>query len=166
MIPAREIPHVATILFRSTRSHLGGPPTRGAQCLAIRHDGAFLLVKASYRRFWSLPGGFMDPGEDPVDAARRELLEEVGLTVDAATLVGIDSRRYHIDHLVSGLVNAATVVREATTAWEIGAVRWVTPTQYWSSIAALHPHSHRLVRLLPGGLDRYVSNQLMATPTR
>jgi len=35
---------------------------------------------------WCLPGGHVDPGEDPVAAAHRELLEETGLKVEKLTL--------------------------------------------------------------------------------
>jgi 8-oxo-dGTP pyrophosphatase MutT (NUDIX family) len=31
---------------------------------------------------WCLPGGHVDPGEDPFDCAHRELLEETGLKVE------------------------------------------------------------------------------------
>lgn len=31
---------------------------------------------------WCLPGGHVDPGEDPLDSAHRELLEETGLKVE------------------------------------------------------------------------------------
>ena len=56
--------------------------TLGAQARIVRSDGRVLLVKASYRYSWSLPGGLMDSGEAPSDAVIREVLEETGLAID------------------------------------------------------------------------------------
>ncbi len=44
--------------------------------------------------WWVTPGGGIDPGETPLDAAVRELAEETGLAVNASDLIGpIATRR-------------------------------------------------------------------------
>ncbi len=43
--------------------------------------GELLIVKAGYKRYWTLPGGVIDPKESPRQAAIREVNEEVGLTI-------------------------------------------------------------------------------------
>ena len=55
---------------------------------------AFLLCRRasrlnSHAAQWALPGGRLDPGETPVDAALRGLEEEGGVALPASTVVGL-----------------------------------------------------------------------------
>ena len=57
-----------------------------AVSVALIRDGRVLLVRRArppYRGRWTLPGGRVEPGEDPTQAARREIEEELGLRVEA-----------------------------------------------------------------------------------
>ncbi|MEZ3157937.1 NUDIX hydrolase [Microbacterium sp. BWR-S6Y] len=44
------------------------------------------------RAAWTLPGGGLEPGEDPAHAVRREVREETGFRVVVGDLLGIHSR--------------------------------------------------------------------------
>lgn len=65
-------------------------PTRGCKVMAFDAAGRLLLVRHSYGRsdLWMLPGGGVGRREEPEDAARRELREEVGCRVERLDLVG------------------------------------------------------------------------------
>ena len=59
----------------------------------IVQEGRILLAhwNEGGRRAWTLPGGGIDPGEDPVDAVVREIAEETGYVAIAGELLGVDS---------------------------------------------------------------------------
>lgn len=58
-------------------------PTKrvGASALIFNGRGDILLVKSSYKPYWSLPGGIVEENEAPSAACVREVFEEVGLQV-------------------------------------------------------------------------------------
>jgi ADP-ribose pyrophosphatase len=61
--------------------------------LAIHDDGRLVLVR-QYRypvddEVWELPAGRLDAGETPEQAARRELVEEVGLEASELTRMSV-----------------------------------------------------------------------------
>ena len=79
-------------------SDVPGGPVQGGRTLDGRMVGvaggaSLLLCRRSLgmRRHagqWALPGGRLEPGEEPLDAALRELEEEVGLTLGPDAVLG------------------------------------------------------------------------------
>ena len=54
------------------------PVALGAHAVCVDRDGRVLLVRHSYMRGWSLPGGGVNRGEPAAHAVVRELKEELG----------------------------------------------------------------------------------------
>lgn len=67
-------------------------PIPAATAVVTDAAGRILLVlrnREPGRHQWALPGGFVETGESPVEAARRELEEETGLRASDPTLIDI-----------------------------------------------------------------------------
>ncbi|MGI8984297.1 MAG: NUDIX hydrolase [Acidimicrobiales bacterium] len=120
-------PRARTLLIRA-----GTPSFHvGAICVVERADGHVLLVRQSYRRDgWGFPGGLMRRGEEPADAARRELQEELGIHVELRGLpvVVIDSPQRRVDVVFQAGLREGSALPEGTEhSPEIAEVRWFPP---------------------------------------
>ena len=68
-----------------------------ASCAVIARRGCVLLARRANppcAGLWDLPGGFLEAGETPEDALRRELREELDVRVRRARLVGFEPDHY------------------------------------------------------------------------
>jgi 8-oxo-dGTP diphosphatase len=64
---------------------------RVAADVILRDDqGRILLVNPNYKPDWDLPGGMVEANEPPIEAARRELREELGLDIPVGQLLSVE----------------------------------------------------------------------------
>lgn len=85
-----KAPAPAMLVADGDRPREGGPLRKEvavAVGVLVRADGSFLLTSRPegkvYAGYWEFPGGKVEPGESIEAALRRELIEEIGVTIGA-----------------------------------------------------------------------------------
>jgi putative (di)nucleoside polyphosphate hydrolase len=65
--------------------------------LVVDAAGRLLLCHVTNTPKWDIPKGMQDPGETTLEAARREMFEETGLSFDAARFIDLGPWEYRRD---------------------------------------------------------------------
>ncbi|MEU1122818.1 NUDIX domain-containing protein [Streptomyces sp. NPDC005899] len=90
--------------------------------VVVREDGRVLVIRRADNGAWEAPGGVLELDERPEDGARREVLEETGIKVDAVRLTGV------YKNMARGVVALVFLCRpvggQERTSDESTAVRW------------------------------------------
>lgn len=106
----------------------GHKVTVGAMVVWVA-DGELLLVRSKHgERRWGFPGGSLDKHEDPIDGARRELLEETGLgcALTDLELVGAHVQEHgrHLDTIFRVLLPKPVTAPVTDDTFEIAEIGW------------------------------------------
>lgn len=106
-----------------------GRPVYGT-AVAVWHGAEVLVVRHSYRSGYGLPGGTLRRNEDSSEAARREILEEVGIAIppDELILVGKETWELYNDKIYEYRPAERPEVR--IDNWEIIEARFVDPKAF------------------------------------
>jgi 8-oxo-dGTP diphosphatase len=96
--------------------------TASAACVVMNSDGQVLLLHHLLRprSGWGLAGGFLEKGEQPEEAVRREVREETGLELESLVLVRIRTLYRHLE--IAFIANG--VGEPIVNSPEITEVRW------------------------------------------
>lgn len=126
-VPARRLAYRAAHRVLNIWWLVRRPPAEGVKCV-LRHEGRILFVRHTYgdRGLWELPGGGMGRGEPPLDAARREASEELGVDLQWRWLGAVQLHERKMTLLRVYVADAASEVVSPDPG-ELAEVRWATP---------------------------------------
>jgi ADP-ribose pyrophosphatase YjhB (NUDIX family) len=133
----------------------------GAVGAVVNSTGDVLLVEHVFRTDfpWGLPGGWVKAGENPRDAVRREIREELKIEVDVQHLlcseqVGLTKMSTHPRHL--GLAYYCRYISgECVIGTEVQSVEWVDANRIRQELA---PFQRKAIELAREVFDRQLSS--------
>jgi 8-oxo-dGTP pyrophosphatase MutT (NUDIX family) len=99
---------------------------RPVVAIAILHQGHRFLMQLRdniptirYPGYWALFGGHLEPDEDPDQAVRRELQEEIGHTPDLLTPFGIYADEQVVRHVYWGPLSVELSTLQLNEGWDM-----------------------------------------------
>ncbi|KAK2718297.1 hypothetical protein QYM36_005561 [Artemia franciscana] len=118
----------------------------GVGGIVVDEEDNILTVQEKFqqKKYWKLPGGYVEPGEDLGDAAIREVFEETGIKTEFRSVLGM--RHVHGFNFDSSdmyfIVQLAPLNKETVRCEkEILDVKWMPIAEYME-----HPQVHALNR--------------------
>lgn len=114
-----------------------------AGCLIQNKAGKILLMHRDNgkRNQWETPGGKVDEGETPEQAAIRELKEELGVGVKITRKVGEtdfieDDRALHYTWFQAEIVSGSPTIQEPQTFTEFKYFSWLEMEQMFDKLSS------------------------------
>ncbi len=127
---SEKLKKIVGLLWEKTPSFLRQKIVRSSQnkftvsvaAIVLNEKGEVLLLKHILRPFynWGIPGGFINHGEQPEEALRRELREETGIELESVRMFRLRTVNRHIEILFQ----AKAIGKATVKSYEISEVGW------------------------------------------
>ena len=101
----------------------------------IVDNGEVLCLQRGQTKFeytsykWEFPGGKIEPGETPVEALRREILEEMAMDVRVGRHLVTVEHEYPDFHITMAAYLCSSMTGRTFTMNEHNAHKWLPPSQ-------------------------------------
>ncbi|KAI4456690.1 nudix hydrolase related [Holotrichia oblita] len=132
----------------------------GVGSVVVNDNNEILVVSEKYRFFehWKLPGGYVEPGENLIDAAVREVMEETGIKTEFLSLLSF--RHAHGGIFDCSDMYVVVALKALTTDLkkcdrELADCAWMNINEYLA-----HPQVHELNRLFVEKYLEYKNHNL------